>query len=81
MVYLTDAKGTRFDPRPDPSDIPISVPLGPGDSVNISITFSLPAGDPPTALVIAHEGGFQMGWLMIGQGPFRKPPIVSLAGQ
>ena len=81
VVYLTDASGTRFDPRPDPSDIPISVALGPGDSVDISRTFSLPPGDPPTGLVIAHEGGFQMGWLMIGQGPFRRPPIVPLAGK
>ncbi len=81
VVYLTDANGTRFDPRPDPADIPISVPLGPGDSVDISRTFSLPAGDPPTGLVIAHEGGFQMGWLMIGQGPFRQPPIVPLGGK
>jgi hypothetical protein len=81
VVYLTDAKGARFDPQPDPSDIPISVALGPGDSVDISRTFSLPPGDPPTGLVIAHEGGFQMGWLMIGQGPFRQPPIVPLAGK
>ena len=79
-VYLNDARGTRFDPLPDPSDIPISVALGPGDSVDISRTFALPAGDAPTGLVIAHEGGFQMGWLMIGQGPFRKPPIVPLEG-
>jgi hypothetical protein len=78
-VYLTDQSGHRYDPVVDPNATPFSVLLGPGDSVPISRTFLLPAGAADVGAVLTHEGGFPIGWLIIGYDTwFRKPPMVRL---
>jgi hypothetical protein len=80
-VYLTDAEGRRYDPRPSPSDVAFDIPIRPGEAVEVARTFELPPGQRPTGLVIRHGSGFPIGWFIIGYETwFRKPTIVRLAG-
>ncbi len=79
-VYLTDDRGTRFDPQNDPAETPFSVLLQPGDSVPAARTFLVPAAARELGLVITHQGGFPIGWFIIGYNTwFRKPPVIPLA--
>ena len=77
VVYLIDNKGRRYDPLPDPSAVPISVLLHPQESVLAKRVFETPGDTNVTGLVIAREGGFPIGWLIIGdEAWFRKPTLV-----
>jgi hypothetical protein len=79
VVYLCDRQGHRYDPVPNPSDVPFDVQLGPGESVTATRLFDLPAGASDPGLVITHEGGFPIGWFIIGYETwFHKPAIVRL---
>ena len=76
-VYLTDDHGRRYDPVAVNSDIPFSVLLQPQDSVDVSRRFAVPAGARGVGVLIAHEGGFPIGWFIIGYDTwFRKPPVM-----
>ncbi len=78
-VYLTDDRGGRYDPVGDYSGAPFSVLLQAGESAVVSRTFVVPAAAKGVALVAAHEGGFPIGWFIIGYDTwFRKPPLVQL---
>lgn len=78
-VYLTDSQGRRYDPVTDQNATPFSVLLGPGEAVTASRLFLLPANAAEVAAVITHEGGFPIGWFIVGYDTwFRKPPIVRL---
>lgn len=78
-VYLTDSRGRRYDPIPRPDDVPFDVRLGPGESVTATRLFHLPSDVAQPGLVAAHEGGFPIGWLIIGYETwFHKPAIVTL---
>jgi len=80
VVYLSDDSGGRYDPAPDPSAVPFNVQLGPQESVAATRTFHVPAGAGPLGLVIAHQGGFPIGWFIIGYETwFHKPTIVRLS--
>jgi len=76
-LSLLDASGESHEPVPDASDVPLDTPLAPGQSVAATRRFALPAGARATGLVVAH-GGFPIRWFLIGEGPFREPPIVRL---
>ena len=79
VVYLADDRGRRYDPVADASDVPISVLLRPQESVEVSRSFAVPADAGRVGVVIAHEGGFPIGWFIIGYDTwFRKPPIVRI---
>ncbi len=79
VVYLTDGQGRRYDPLPDPSGVPLDTILQPGESVIARRRFDVPADARNVGLVYTHEGGFPIGWLIVGEGGwFRKPPIVRL---
>jgi hypothetical protein len=79
VVYLTDDRGRRYDPVPDRSAVPLNVQLGPQESVTATRSFELPADAREPGLVIAHEGGFPIGWFIIGYETwFHKPTIVRL---
>jgi hypothetical protein len=80
VVYLTDAGGRRFDPVADPAAPPFNTLLHPLESVVTTRTFTVPRDVEQPALVITHEGGFPIGWFIIGQGPFHKAPIIRLDG-
>jgi hypothetical protein len=79
VVYLTDEHSDRYDPIADPSATPISVLLLPGQSVETARTFELPAGVHPVGLVIDHQGGFPIGWFIIGdESWFHKPTMAAI---
>jgi hypothetical protein len=79
-VYLTDASGRRFDPVSQDSDVPFNVLLQPSESVLLTRRFILPPDAVDASAVITHEGGFPIGWFIIGYDTwFRKPPLVRLA--
>jgi hypothetical protein len=79
VVYLTDARGRRYDPLPDPSAIPLDTILQPGESLIVTRRFDVPPGAQGLGLIYTHEGGFPIGWFIIGEGGwFQKPPIVRL---
>lgn len=78
-VYLTDDQGRRHDAVAGKSVGQFDALLGPGESVKVSRSFQVPSGSNHVGVVIAHEGGFPIGWLIIGYDTwFRKPPVVWL---
>lgn len=76
VLYLADATQRLFDSVPSSSDIPFDIRMQPNESVEVSRTYRLPSGSTPAGVVVAHEGGFPITWFVIGDGPFKKPPIV-----
>lgn len=56
-VFLTDPQDRRWDPLPDPSATPFSVRLGPGEFVETSRKFRVPADAREIGLVVNHGGG------------------------
>jgi hypothetical protein len=76
-VYLTDHRGRRYDPVA--SNGPFNALLEPQESVVVSRSFVIPAEAADVGVVITHEGGFPVGWLIVGYDTwFRKPPIARL---
>ena len=79
VLYLTDQRGRRYDPVADESQVPFNTLLGPQESVVASRSFVVPDDAAGVGAVIAHEGGFPIGWFIIGYDTwFRKPPLVKL---
>ena len=76
VVYLVDVDGHRYDPSPDPSALPLNMLLQPQQAVMATRLFTVPTNAQVRGLAIAHEGGFQMGWLIIGSGPFHQSTLV-----
>ena len=79
VVFLTDGQGRRYNPQADATAVPLDVMLQPGESIVTVRRFHVPADASRVGLVYTHEGGFPIGWLIIGEGGwFAKPPIVQL---
>lgn len=79
VMYLTDAQGRRYDPMPGSSSTPYNVLLAPQESIVVSRSFLVPTDAAGLAAVITHEGGFPIGWFIIGYDTwFRKPPLIKL---
>ena len=79
-VYLSDDGGRRYDPVQNQSDVPFNVLLGPQESAVARRVFDFPSDAHPNGVVIKHEGGFPIGWFIIGYETwFRKPAIVRLS--
>lgn len=78
-VYLTDNRHRRYDPVVYSFTTPFNVPLQPQESVIVGRSFLIPAEAKAVGLVITHEGGFPIGWFIIGYDTwFRKPAVVQL---
>jgi hypothetical protein len=78
-VYLIDRDNHRYDPEARRSDVSIGTLLLPGESVELTLLFRIPDAARDLNLVIAHEGGFPIGWFIIGYDSwFRKPPLIRL---
>lgn len=75
-VHVLDDRGRRFEPREDPQDVPFNVLLHPGESVDATRRFLLPADVQGPGLVITHERF--PGILIIGddQSLFHKPSVT-----
>ncbi len=79
VVYLADSRGRRYDPVPDQSATPFNVLLPPQESIATTRTFRVTDNAQGLGLVITHEGGFPIGWFIIGYETwFRKPTIIRL---
>lgn len=77
VAYLTDEQGHRYDPKADPKLVPFDTILQPGTSVIATRHFDVPLDARGVGLIYRHEGGFPIGWLIIGEGGwFAQPPIV-----
>ena len=78
-VYVTDGNARRFDPVADPADAPFNVLLHPQESTVVHRSFVVPADAKNIGLVVAHEGGFPIGWFIIGYPTwFRKATVIEL---
>ncbi|HXM40259.1 MAG TPA: hypothetical protein VN924_03355 [Bryobacteraceae bacterium] len=78
-VYMTDNRGRRYDPAPRHPEFPFNIQLGPQESLTATRIFALPADAHEPVLVVTHEGGFPIGWFIVGYETwFRKPTIVRL---
>jgi len=79
VAYLTDAQDRRYDPLPDSDAVSFDTQIEPGQSVTTTRRFHVPADAAGLGFVYTHEGGFPIGWLIIGEGGwFASPPIVRL---
>ena len=81
QVYLTDDRGRRFDPSPDPAATPLDVLLEPGQAVETRRSFSVPSDAREIGVVVAHEGSYCFpGCFIIGDdaSPLHKRAIVRL---
>jgi len=53
--------------------------LQPGESVEVSRAFFVAKDANQAGIVVTHEGGFPIGWFIIGDDAwFRKPPVMKL---
>jgi hypothetical protein len=78
-VYLTDHEGRRYDPLAGSFNAPFNVLLRPQESALVSRSFPVPSEAKDIGLVVTHEGGFPIGWFIIGYDTwFRKPAVVQL---
>ncbi len=79
VVYVVDEDGRRYDPLPSSGDAPFDTILQPGQSIDTARRFDVSRDAHDLGLIYRHEGGFPIGWLIIGEGGwFQKPPIVRL---
>ena len=82
VVYLVDAAGRRYDPEPDPRGVPLDTRLGPGQAVDAPRRFAVRPDAGALGLVYTHEGGFPIGFFIIGENDWiHGPPIVRLDAQ
>lgn len=79
VMYLTVDQSKRYDAVPDASYVPFNMILNAGDSVIVTRRFRLPGDSENVSASIAHEGGFPIRWLIIGETAwFHKLPRVPL---
>lgn len=79
VIYLVDARGRRFDPVPDPSDLPFTTVLQPGESRLTKRRFHVPVDARDLGVIYKGEGGFPIGSFIISEGGwFLKPALVPL---
>jgi hypothetical protein len=77
--YLVDSVGRRYDPAPDSVTVPFDTKLQPGESVMAMRRFEVPEDVRDLGFVYTHEGGFPIGWFIIGENEmFHGPPVVLL---
>ena len=76
-VYLTDDRNRRFLPVHDSSAIPFNVAIQPGQSVNTSLTFNVPA-DASTLFFAASMERIQYASFVIGNGDLLHKPRIRL---
>jgi len=75
-VYLLDAGGRRYDPLPRVTDVPLDVQLAPGESATAVRVFHVDNAARDLVFVVAHEGGFPIGWFIIGGQPLDGRTVV-----
>ena len=80
--YLIDERGHRYAANLDPSAVPLTVQLGPGQSVTTSRKFEVPGDVGALGLITGHDGPCcgAMSLLIIGEGGclFNRPTLVRI---
>lgn len=76
VVYLVDEDGHRYDPLHDPAAFPFEEKLQAGQSVTTFRYFDVPDDGRRLGVVYTHEGGFPIGWLIVGEGGWFQRPLV-----
>lgn len=78
--YMEDDRGQRYPVLSTPSDTPSNILLQPGESVTLSRGYEFPPNTHLAGFVVTHQGGFPIGWFVIGEGQslFHKEPITRL---
>lgn len=79
-LYLIDERSRRYEANSDPSAIPLTIKLGPGQVVVTSRRFEVPADVGALGLITGHGGPYcgAMSLLIIGEGGclFNRPTLV-----
>lgn len=82
VAYMLDSLGHRYDPDPTAGQLPFDTLLNPGQSIVAVRTFTVPVAAGAPGVVVTREGGFDFPrCCIIGEGPFRKPPITYAVSQ
>lgn len=74
VLYITDASGRRFDPVE--STVPFDQKIAAGASIVATRRYAVPAEAHGLSLVYVHEGGFPIGWFIIGENTWVHGPAV-----
>ena len=81
-IYLRDENDRRYEPIPDPADVPLDIELGPGQSLAAKRAFQVPVEVREIGLVTGHGGApcGIMSLVIIGQGGclFHKQTMIRL---
>jgi hypothetical protein len=81
-IYLIDEQGRRYSAKPNPSTKPLTVKLGPEQSVSTSRAFEVPAEVRTVGLITGHGGPYcgAMSLLIIGEGGclFNRPTLIRI---
>ena len=80
-IYLIDKQGVRYAANSDPSAVPLTVKLGPGDSVSTSRLFEVPADVGKLGLITGHGGPYCGAMIfIIGEGGclFNRPTMIGI---
>lgn len=80
-IYIIDGHGRRYSPNSDPSATPLTVELGPQQSVTTSRNFVVPIDVHKLGLITGHGGPYcRMEILIIGEGGclFNKPTMIQI---
>jgi len=81
VAYMLDDNGHRHDATPSGGQPQFDTLLNPGQLIATVRTFTLPTAGTP-GVVVAREGGFDFPrCCILGEGPFRKPPITYSAAR
>ncbi|MDQ2899290.1 MAG: hypothetical protein M3Y07_05745 [Acidobacteriota bacterium] len=79
VVYLVDLNERRYDAAPDSVTVPFDTLLQPVESVAATRRFEVPGEPRDLGLVYTHEGGFPIGFFIVGENHcFYGPPVVRL---
>lgn len=79
VAYLTDEHGGRYEPERREGDAPFDTLLQPQQAISVTRHFAVPAQAQVSGVVVTHEGGFPIGWFIIGYDSwFRKPTMVRI---
>ena len=81
-IYLIDEQHRLYPPNPDPSATPLTVDLGPLESVSTFRVFEVPAETQRLGLITGHPGRYcgPFGVLIIGQAGclFDRPEMIQI---
>jgi len=79
VMYLTDERDGRYEPTPRESDVPFDTLLQPQQAIAVTRRFEVSAETQLRGVVVTHEGGFPIGWFIVGYDSwFRKPAMVRI---